>query len=278
MLIDHHTHHYRCGHAQGTLEDVIERAIALGLDAIGLSDHSPIYHLGEGDHPEPGRTMAKSELPRYYEEMQALKARYQDRIEVKLGIESDHVDGWEEHYRLLWQQYELDYVIGSVHWLGKWNIFDRNLPEGKDAHQVYEEYLISTQRAARSGAFDIIGHLDCIKTRGHMPTREITPLLEETVKTIAECGLSIELNTSGWRKSIAECYPRRELLECCLHYGVPVALGSDAHEPAQVAYEFERACELLWEVGYREVVTYTRRQRRFHPIDLDRVRRWAAAI
>lgn len=276
MLIDHHTHHYRCGHAKGTLEDVIEQAIALGLDGIGLSDHSPIYHVGEGDHAEPGRAMAKSEFPRYFEEMKALKARYQGRIEVKLGVESDHVDGWEEHYRNLWQQYELDYVIGSVHWLGTWNIFDRELPPGKDVHQVYEEYLISTQRAARSGAFDIIGHFDCIKTRGHMPTAEITPLLEETIQVIADSDLAIELNTSGWRKSIAECYPRREVLECCFHYGIPVALGSDAHSPDLVAADFARACELLWEVGYREVVTYTGRRRHALPIDLDRVRRLAA--
>lgn len=276
MLIDHHTHHYRCGHAKGTLEEVIERAIALGLDAIGLSDHSPIYHLGDDDHPEPGRAMAKSEFPRYFDEMAALKERYQGRIDVKLGVESDHVDGWEEHYRRLWQEYDLDYVIGSVHWLSTWNIFDRDLPEGKDAHQVYEEYLISTQRAARSGAYDIIGHIDCIKTRGHLPTTKITPLLEETIQVIAECDLAIELNTSGWRKSVAECYPRREVLECCFHYGVPVALGSDAHSPNLVAADFDRACRLLWDVGYREVVTYTKRRREVLPIDLERAKHLAA--
>ena len=41
---------------------------------------------------------------------------------------------------------------------------------------------------------------------------EITPLLEETVRVIAACGVAIELNTSGWRKPVAECYPRAELL------------------------------------------------------------------
>jgi len=275
VLIDHHTHHYRCGHAKGTLEDVIEAAIAKGLDGIGLSDHSPIYHLGDGDHVEPGRAMAKSELPRYVAEMAALKERYRDRIDVKLGVESDHVDGWEEHYKQLWESYDLDYVIGSVHWLGDWNIFDPRLPEGKDAWEVYEAYLLATQRAARSGAYDIIGHLDCIKTRGHMPTRAITPLLEETIRVIAESGVAIELNTSGWRKSVQECYPRREVLECCFHYGVPVALGSDAHAPELVAAGFERACRLLWDVGYREIVTFTKRKRESIPIDLDRVRRLA---
>lgn len=276
MLIDHHTHHYRCGHAEGTLEDVIEHAIAKGLDAIGLSDHGPIYHLGDADHPEPGRAMARSEFPHYFAEMQRLKERYEGRIDVKLGVESDHVDGWEEYYRSFWQQYDLDYVIGSVHWLGTWNIFDADLPEGKDAEQVYEEYLLSTQRAARSGAFDILGHIDCLKTRGHMPVREMTPLFEETIQVIAQCDVAIELNTSGWRKSVDECYPSRQVLECCFHYGVPVALGSDAHSPDLVAAGFVRACELLWDVGYREVVTFTKRKRVSVPIDLDRVRRLLA--
>ena len=126
---------------------------------------------------------------------------------MKLGVESDHVDGWEEHYKQLWESYDLDYVIGSVHWLGDWNIFDPRLPEGKDAWEVYEAYLLATQRAARSGAYDIIGHLDCIKTRGHMPTRAITPLLEETIRVIAESGVAIELEHVGMAKERAGVLP-----------------------------------------------------------------------
>lgn len=275
MLVDHHTHHYRCGHAKGTLEDVIVSALEKGLDGIGLSDHSPIYHMGDGDHEVPGTAMAKSEFPNYFDEMKALKQKYAGQIEVKLAVESDYIEDLEDHYRELWSSYDFDYVIGSIHWLGRWNIFRRDLPSGLSAIDVYEKYLIKTQRAAKSGLFDILGHIDCLKTAGHMPTRDITPLMEETIKVIAEADVAIELNTSGWRKPVGECYPGPELLACCRQYGVPVALSSDAHSPDLVAADFERACNLLLEVGYTEHVTFHRRKRTSHPIDLGRVRQLA---
>ncbi|GIV97478.1 MAG: putative histidinol-phosphatase [Herpetosiphonaceae bacterium] len=262
MLADYHTHHYRCGHAEGTLADYVEAAIAAGLDEIGLSDHSPIYHLGNNPHPRPSTAMSQHELPNYVREMLDVRERYAGRITVRIGVESDYILGWDEHYRNLWRTYPLDYVIGSVHWLGSWNIFDHRLPADRSADDVYDEYLRTTQAAARSGAYDIIGHLDCLKTRGHIPDLSITPLLEETVRVIGECGLVVELNTSGWRKSCADCYPRAELLALCHHYGVPVTLSSDAHNPTQVAYAFDRAIALLKEIGYREIATFERRKRR----------------
>ena len=267
MWVDYHTHHYRCGHATGQMDDYVEAALAANLDEIGLSDHSPIYHLSDDPHPRPGTAMSQHELPRYVEEMRQVRERFAERIPVRLGVESDYVLGWDEHYRQLWRQYPLDYVIGSVHWLDQWSIFSADLPPGRTAADVYDEYLYTTQAAARSGAYDIIGHLDCLKTMGHIKDMAITPLVEETVRVIAECNIAIELNTSGWRKSFNDTYPRAELLACCCHYGVPVTLGSDAHAPEDVAYRFADAVALLQDVGYREIATFKQRQRGMISID-----------
>lgn len=43
MKFDLHTHHFRCGHADGNIRDYIEAGIQSGLQAIGISDHSPFY-------------------------------------------------------------------------------------------------------------------------------------------------------------------------------------------------------------------------------------------
>jgi histidinol-phosphatase (PHP family) len=249
------------------MAEYVEAAIAQGLDEIGLSDHGPIYHLGPNPHAVPRTAMSQHELPNYINEMMALRDRYADRMIVKLGVESDAVPGWGDHFRNLWRQYPLDYVIGSIHWLGSWSIFWEKLPPGRTVESLYEEYLHLTQEAARSGAYDIIGHLDCIKTAGHLHDRSITPQVDETVRVLAEAGVAVELNTSGWRKSICECYPRTELLERCHHWGVPVTLGSDAHEPEHVGSGFAEATALLKEIGYREIATFTQRQRKLVPLD-----------
>jgi histidinol-phosphatase (PHP family) len=266
MRVDYHTHHYRCGHAGGNLADYVEAAIAAGLDEVGLSDHSPIYHLGDNPHVQPRTAMSWHELPAYMQEAASLREAYAGRMTVRVGVESDYVLGWDEHYRKLWAQYPLDYVIGSVHWLGTWSIFWRERPDARTDLELYAEYLHVTQAAARSGWVDIIGHLDCIKTEGHLPDRSVTPLLEETVRVLAETGVTVELNTSGWRKRINECYPRAELLERCCHWGVPVTLSSDSHAPDQIGSDFDRAVALLKEIGYTEIATFERRRRKMVPL------------
>ena len=81
MRLDYHTHHYRCGHAEGELEQYIEAAIAAGLDEIGLSDHSPIYHVGaDNPHPIPRTAMSRHQMPRYLEEMLSHRGATRRRV------------------------------------------------------------------------------------------------------------------------------------------------------------------------------------------------------
>ena len=59
---------------QDTIRDYIEAAIAGGLQVIGISDHSPYFGSPE-DQAQPLIAMAKSEFPRYIEEVLATKTR-----------------------------------------------------------------------------------------------------------------------------------------------------------------------------------------------------------
>jgi len=267
MLVDYHTHHFRCGHASGDLIDYARAAAKRGLSEIGLSDHSPIYHLGDDPHPRPGTAMSRHEFPAYHAEMRGVRETMRGEVVVRLGVESDYVLGWDDHYRDLWRGMELDYVIGSVHWLGTWSIFNRDLPRGRSPEDVYDEYLRTTQAAALSGAYDIIGHLDCLKTRGHVPDLGVTPRLVETVRALREADVAIELNTSGWRKGLGEPFPRETWLNVCFEHGVPVTFGSDAHRPQDVGANFGEAVALLKRVGYREFATFENRVRTMRPLE-----------
>lgn len=39
-----HTHTYRCGHANGSEEDMICAAMKMGIEELGLSEHVPLPH------------------------------------------------------------------------------------------------------------------------------------------------------------------------------------------------------------------------------------------
>jgi len=135
---DYHTHHRRCGHAQGEMANYIEAGIALGLREIGVSDHCPFLFL-HGDHPQPGTAMAASELPNYVAQARQLQERFAGRIAVRVGIEADFVPGFEDVYREALAAHPLDYVLGSVHFVNGRHIFDRTRWAPTDAASTSHE-------------------------------------------------------------------------------------------------------------------------------------------
>lgn len=267
MRIDYHTHNVRCGHAVGTLPEYIESAIEKGMEEIGLSDHMPLLHVDPATY-YPEMAMPMEELPRYVEECLTLKERYKDRIKVRVGLEGDFIEGWEEPISRIIEAYPWDYVIGSVHFLGTWDITDfRQVHnwEGKRAIDVYERYYDAVRKAAATGLYDYIGHIDAIKRFGFRPEEDVSALEDAALETVAKHGLAIELNAAGIHTAAKEMYPSIRMLERANAHHIPVTFGSDAHHPSKVGQKGAEAQTMLKNVGYSQLATFEGRRRTLIP-------------
>ncbi|HEY0829338.1 MAG TPA: histidinol-phosphatase [Bacilli bacterium] len=263
MKFDFHTHHSRCGHAEGSITDYIEAAITKGLSIIGISDHTP-YFGSETDHAQPGIAMAISEFPNYVNEILLLKKKYKDKIEVLLGIEADFFPEFIEVYRKIYKQYPFDYIIGSTHYSGGKSIFNKRRWEGLNQEQKIhqkEMYYDLINQSAQSGMFDILGHIDAMK--GYFPDFSAiqTQAVEQTLRIISENDVAIEINTSGKTKTCGGWYPSVEILERALFYQVKVTFGSDAHTPKRVGDDWEEVSKLLKEIGFKQWAYFRQRKR-----------------
>ncbi|WP_342553683.1 histidinol-phosphatase HisJ [Paenibacillus sp. FSL R7-0652] len=273
MRIDYHTHHERCGHAVGKLEEYVQRGIAIGLSQIGLSDHMPLLHVDPAEY-YPEMAMPMDELPRYVEECFSLKERYRGQIDVRVGLEGDYIEGFESEIRSIIERYPWDYVIGSVHFLGEWDITDFRQThhwEGKDILEVYRQYYDAVSKSAASGLYDIIGHSDVIKRFGYVPpleqTEERIALEDAALQAVAKSGCAMELNASGLSKPCAEMFPSRRMLTEAIRLGVPLTMGSDAHDPMKLGDNLPEAEKLLHELGCEQVAVFESRQRSFIPLN-----------
>lgn len=269
MKFDLHTHHYRCGHADGNIRDYIEAAIAADLQVIGISDHTP--YIGEKEEQAfPRIAMGKSELVHYVNEVLELKREYEGRIDVLLGIESDFFPEHADTYKKVLAAYPFDYMIGSIHSVGGLSIFNKNRWDGLDKAQhiaVKEDYYQLIQDSARSGMFQILGHIDAMK--GNYPAFSDIPggrIIDETLQVIHDCGIAIEINTSGKTKLSGGWYPADDILERALHFGVDVTFGSDAHKPGRVGDELEQVAQRLREIGFQEWVYYKNKEKYVVPL------------
>lgn len=274
MLIDYHTHHARCGHAVGSLEEYVRRGIEIGLSQIGLSDHMPLLHVDPAAY-YPEMAMPMEELPRYVEEAFSLKEKYRGQIDVRVGLEGDYIEGWEEQIEGIIRAYPWDYVIGSVHFLGEWDVSDfRQVHhwEGQDVFAVYERYYDAVAKAAATGFYDIMGHLDVIKRFGHRPDAarqaETEALERRALEAVRAAGVAMELNASGLSKPVAEMFPSRRVLAAAIERGIPLTVGSDAHDPMKLSEHLDKARALLHELGVRELATFEKRSRKMIPLTL----------
>ncbi|MDQ0196729.1 histidinol-phosphatase [Paenibacillus wynnii] len=264
MKFDLHTHHFRCGHADGNIQDYIEAGIKAGLGVIGISDHTP-YFAHPVEQAFPHIAMGKSELAAYVNEVLSLKKEYAGVIDVLLGIESDFFPESAPLYQKTLETYPFDYVIGSVHNLGGVSIFNKGRWKklgSKEQMDVKTEYYHLISKSAKSGMFQILGHIDAMK--GNYPAFadiQVPASVDECLRTIADCGVAIEINTSGKTKLSGGWYPSDAILERALHFGVDVTFGSDAHKPSRVADELDAVAERLKDIGFTQWVYYKQRQK-----------------
>jgi histidinol-phosphatase (PHP family) len=268
LRVDYHTHHARCGHAVGELEDYIRSAIAKGMTQIGLSDHMPLLHVNPASY-YPEMAMPLDELPRYVEECLKLKEKYKDQIAVRVGLEGDFIEGYEERIADIVRAYPWDYVIGSVHFLGTWDVTDfRQVHqwEGRDPLEVYERYYDAVRKAAATGFYDYLGHIDAIKRFGYRPKADVTPLEDSALEAVAKHGLAIELNAAGIHAPCKEMYPSPRMLRRARELGIPITYGSDAHHPDKVGQQSAKAEALLREAGYAEIAVFEGRRRSKIPV------------
>lgn len=258
MLLDYHMH-TRFSDGRSELTKYVDEAIRKRIGEIGFSDH--IYLQKES------WSMDFADLPRYVSSINEVEKTSQ--ISIKKGLEVDFVPNKMDNLMQTISGFDFDYLIGSVHHVGNWLIdSERHLEEWKrrDVDQVYGQYFGLVQEMANTRLFDIVGHLDLAKKFNFRPINDLNDLLLATVKTLAKSGMCIEINTGGLRRTCREIYPSKELLQMCFDNSLPITFGSDAHSPEHVGADFEKAVSLVKEVGYSEIVRFSKRKRSFVPL------------
>ncbi len=257
---DYHIHsNYSDGKASP--EEFVKAALQAGLNEIGFSEHLNLFYNDLSwciDH---------SRVNEYIKHIDLLK-NSTDEIIVRTGFEVDYFIGREiETYNYL-SPLKLDYIIGSVHYMGDSTVDNgREFYNGKDIDRLYIDYFDIVCEAISSGLFDFIAHLDLIKIFGFKYSRDPEPLYRHLAEKMARHYVALEINTNGKNKPVGEYYPDIRFLHLFKEAGVPVCVNSDAHYPARVGENFDDVYKILKAVGYNEMCTFRNRERYIVPAE-----------
>jgi histidinol-phosphatase (PHP family) len=256
---DYHMHTPLCRHAQGEPVAYAARAVEVGLEEIGFSDHSPMRR----DDFDNWR-MRLDQLDEYVEKVRRAQKDFPG-LSIKLALEVDYLPGHESWIKDLAARHPWDYFIGSVHYVSdSWaldNPEDIRKWTERDPFDVWAVYFDRLGMAAESELFEIIGHADLPKKFNIYPKQDVTPLFQRFIERAARAEVALELNTAGLRKDCQEIYPCRALVELAARAKIPITFGSDAHAPGEVGSAFAAALALARAAGYTHTCRFQQRQR-----------------
>ena len=256
---DYHMH-TRLSDGKNSHEEMVEAAMEKGYSEIGFTDHFCIRQPCTW-------AMGAEGLEPMVKQLITLREKYRDQIRILIGVEVDYFPDREAEIARELEKYPFDYVLGSVHFLDDWNYdSDRSRYVEYTNDYLYERYFGELQKAASSGLFDTMAHPDLIKKFRIWPDRNPNGLYTETARRFAQSGVTFELNTSGIDRPCGEFFPGKELLTAFRQENVPVTLGSDSHQSAQIGRYFDDARKMLRELGYQELVRYRERKKMTEPL------------
>lgn len=263
MLTNYHSHCHYCD-GSNPMEDYILAAIEKKMDGYGFSSHCPVpFH-------SPW-SMKESSVEIYLQTIDELKKKYGNKIAIFKSFEIDYIDGIVGPKSEFFKVLNLDYTIGSVHYLnkkidnsyfcidGEHDSFKEGLNTfyNGDIKALVKEYFESIRKMVVEHTPDIVGHLDKIKMHNiHFPhfSEDDDWYVEEvqkTLETIKKSGAIIEVNTRGmYKKNLGFLYPSKSILQSIFSLKIPILINSDAHHPSELTKGYDFALQTIKEIGF----------------------------
>ncbi|HPI31396.1 MAG TPA: histidinol-phosphatase [Bacteroidales bacterium] len=265
ITTNYHTHTHFCDGSTEPEKYVLE-AISKGFSALGFSAHAPLPF-------ETAWTLSQKNVGAYCTEINNLREKYKDSIEMYLSMEIDYLPGFSGKFKQFKEKYQLDYTLGAVHLVkgaddnGMWFIdgpesnFDTGLKNffDNDIRTAVAMYYDHLNEMIINEKPDIIAHFDKIKMNNrNRYFREdeawYQHLLDKTIEIIAQHQCIVEVNTRGiYTGKCNAWYPGKEVLKKCCEMKIPVTVSADAHKPSDLNSYFEETEKMLKDVGYRSV-------------------------
>lgn len=261
MLADYHLHTSFSDDSQTPMEDMVQRALALGLDEICFTEHVD-YGV---------KTTLNCDYNTYFSTLERLRAAYAGQITIRAGIEFGVQAGTVRQFQEDFQAFPFDFVILSNHQIDNKEFWNYQFQEGKTQEEFQMAYygaILEVMGLYKD--YSVLGHLDMIKRYdpyGPYPEDNILPIVERILRQAIADGKGIELNTSSFKYGLPDLMPSRRILELYHDLGGQIlSIGSDSHTPEHLADHFQEVLPVLREIGFREICTFDRMQPIFHTL------------
>ncbi|ODQ44934.1 hypothetical protein PICMEDRAFT_17444 [Pichia membranifaciens NRRL Y-2026] len=220
---------------------------------------------------------------------------YPGKTKLLVGFESEGGIN-EEHLELCLQlrnDIDADLIVGSVHHVNGTDIdfdqqtWDRAVTECGGVRGLYREYFKLVDNMIRKLKPEVVAHFDLIRLFANTEIEvenvengeikfntvkvtqeeklgitieedwpEVWALIEDSVNSIVDLGLTVELNSSAIRKGWSTPYPKNDIMNLMISKGVKFVLSDDSHGDDQVGLNYQIVLEYIRKMGIEKIWYY----------------------
>jgi histidinol-phosphatase (PHP family) len=263
-MFDYHMHSSFSGDCNVDMEEMVKGAISKGVAEICFTEHV------DYDYPDDSIEF-DFDKQKYGERINELRGRYDEQIRIRKGIEigvQPHLLG---RYDNMLNGESFDFIICSMHTVARKGLHYGDLFKRMTVEEAFLKYYDELLHCVKNYTnYSILGHIDLIKRYApEVVDNDFHDILREIFNVIIPVGKGIELNTSGVRYGLPNGLPSDDILRLYKECGGEIiTLGSDAHKPEDIAFDFKESLKLLQSIGFRYISTFDGLKPSFHSIDL----------
>jgi histidinol-phosphatase (PHP family) len=250
---DYHVHSRFSGDNTSEMEEMCRAAVVGGIPEICFTEHFDV------NPKEP--LCGRFPLEEWTAELVRCRELFDGRLIIRSGLEIGEQHTAPGRVAALVARYPFDLLMGSVHWVGDRIVFEAGFFD-RPMEEAFLSYFEELERMARTGAFQVLGHLDVVARTGYDVYGEYDPLrfediIREILRTCINRGIVPEVNAGAVRRSLQRLMPGLETLRWYVEMGGDrVVLGSDAHRPEQVGLNLDMALEAARAAGVGYLVRF----------------------
>lgn len=257
---DYHIHSKYSPDAKPEITAVLAAARAAGLTEICLTEHVDLHHPNAQFSGIPN-------FDKWMSDIAQAQVSFPD-ITLRMGLEIGDIAAHRQETLAFIDSLPLDFRLLSLHVVDGLDPYDPGFFDGRSQTAAYRRYVeLKLESVMHFGDFDALAHLgycgkfapfapeECPLRHHHAPDH-----LDMLLRSLAQQGKALELNTSGLRR-IGSLIPGEDILRRFAQLGGEfVTLGSDAHEAQHVGYGFAQAAALAKSAGLRWGLTFNARR------------------
>lgn len=261
---DYHLHSSFSGDSEADMEEMIRRAIELGMKDMCFTEHMDLDYPVTDECPVG---MFECNVDSYLYHLLNVRSKYINDINVRFGLELGLQPHLVKQNVKVAKEHDFDFIIGSIHVVDGCDVY-KGTPfyEGKTDEEAFRQYFEAVYENLRSYSnFDVVGHLDYVVRYGKNGDADYSydkykDILDKILNRIIDREKGIELNTGAIHAGMKELNPCLDVLKRYKELGGEIiTVGSDAHKVADLGREFDKAEEVLRAAGFEYYTVFDAR-------------------